>query len=413
MKLCPTCNKQFADSLTFCQQDGARLLSFDPNAATAPYLPTIPPTRPAPLAPTFTAPATQPVARAVPLKPAMETQMMGAVTQANPRPAAPTTPQEPPLPVTVDYITNRASVAPKKRNNWLPWLLVGLIALLLVGGFGVYRFWAGSSHRAYEAALQKGELVQPAGTSAYDLYQQLKRDGVSPDKLNALAKPYLAKLTAQSQQMFSDLALPGKREAAPEEAQNAWEQTQRALTWATEIDPRNTKLIAQASYAAGRLAFLRNKKDEALQFWKKAADQDKTWFLPLNSLSVIYNERKNYPAARSACEEAIRREPNTALPYNNLGTAWLLAKDDVKAEENYRKAISLAPNWPRPHAWLAEIAMRRKDYQLAVEEFEMVLSLDVTTETSLDMNKIRKALEEARKLLEQAQIAPPATPIIP
>ncbi|NOT59872.1 MAG: hypothetical protein HOP19_06560, partial [Acidobacteria bacterium] len=87
--------------------------------------------------------------------------------------------------------------------------------------------------------------------------------------------------------------------------------------------------------------------------------------------------------------------------------------DDAKAEENYRKAIELAPNWPRPHAWLAEIAMRRKNYQLAVEEFEMVLSLDVTTETSIDMNKIRKSLEEARKLLEQPQTSPPATTPIP
>ncbi len=417
MKLCPTCNKQFADSLTFCQQDGARLLGFDQNAVTTPYRPTVAQTQPAPSAPTFTAPSAQPVARAVPLAPAMETQLIGAATQANPRPALPTTPQEPPLPATPvtieNYSTNRSSAAPKKHNNWLPWVLVGFIGLLLAIGFLGYRFWAGSSHRAYESALQKGELVQPAGTSAYDLYQQLKREGIGADKLNALAKPYLNKLTAQPQQMLNDLALPGKREAAPEEAQNAWEQAQRALTWATEIEPRNTKLIAQASYAAGRLAFLRNKKDDALQFWKKAAEQDKSWFLPLNSLSVIYNERKNYPAARTACEEAIRREPNTALPYNNLGTAWLLAKDDAKAEENYRKAIALAPNWPRPHAWLAEIAMRRKDYQLAVEEFEMVLSLDVTTETSLDMNKIRKSLEEARKLLEQAQAAPPpaAAPI--
>jgi tetratricopeptide (TPR) repeat protein len=405
MKFCPACNTQYADHLSFCQKDGTRLADFDPNAATTPYLPTVAATPPPP---TFTAPATQPVARAVPLNqpppPVLETQPIGAVTQPNRNPVPPTMPQAP-LPPTVDYSTNRAQA---KRNNWLPWVVVFGFAFLVAAGAGIYWFFATGVQRSYEAALKQGQLITPSGTSAYDVYQQLKRDGVNTEKLNALAKPYLNQLVTQPQQMLSDLAQPGKREAAPEEAQNAWDQAQRALAWATEIEPKNNKLLAQASYAAGRAAFLRNDKDKALELWKKAADQDKTWFLPLNSMSVIYNERKNYPAARKVCEEAIRREANSALPYNNLGTAWLLAKDDIKAAENYRKAIELAPNWPRPHAWLAEIAMRRKDYKLAVEEFEMVLSLDVTTETSLDMNKIRKALEDARKLLEQAELQSPA-----
>lgn len=416
MKVCPSCQKQYDDALSFCQKDGARLLAYDPNAATTPYLPTVAATPPPP---TFTAPAAQPVARAVPFPqspaPVLETQPISAVTQANRYPVPPTTPQTPPPTESqtgLDYSTNRAQTAsPVKRNNWLPWAIVLALGLLIAIGVTSYWYFTTGTQRTYEAALKQGQLVTPAGTSAYDFYLQLKRDGVSTDKLNTLAKPYLTQLIAQPQQMLVDLAQPGKREAAPEEARNAWEQAQRALGWAAEIEPKNNKLLAQANYAAGRAAFLRNKKDEALQLWKKAAEQDKTWFLPLNSLSVIYNERKNYPAARQACEEALRREPNSALPYNNLGTAWLLAKDDIKAEENYRKAIALSPNWPRPHAWLAEIAMRRKDYKLAVEEFEMVLSLDVTTETSLDMNKIRKALEEARKLLEQAEtpLPPPAS----
>jgi tetratricopeptide (TPR) repeat protein len=442
MKLCPACQSQYADHLSFCQKDGTRLIEFDPNAVTTPYQPnSFQTTVNAPPPPTFTVPMTEPVARAVPLNQTptppspLATQPIGAVTQPNFSPAPPTSPATnptPPMPsplahlhqqpaptlpaspaLIADYSTNRstATARPAKQNNWLPWLIVGIIALVLAVGVGIFWFVSGKTQRTYEAALEAGQYVMPAGSSAYDFYQQLKRDGASPDKLNALVKPHLSKMLAQPQQMLTDLALPGKREVAPEEAQNAWDQAQRTLVWASELDPKNAKLAAQAAYAAGRAAFLRGNKDQALELWKKAAEQDKTWFLPLNSLSVVYNERKNYPAARKACEEAIRRDPNAALPYNNLGTAWLLAKDDEKAEESYRKAIELAPNWPRPHAWLAEIAMRHKDYALAVEEYEMVLSLDVTTETSLDMAKVRKALEEARKLLEQGETTEP--PVVP
>ncbi len=385
MKTCPTCHAQYPDQFAFCQKDGARL-----EAALQP-----PP-------PSFSAPTTQPVVRAVPLVP--ETNRIEIATQ----PVEPAFTVRQGNPATTQQ--SDAVVFPARAQSGNRWLLILFAALVLIvmAAAAGFLFLANSTQSKFTRAMRLGNLVTPAGANAYDYYLQLKREGKMTDSLAQSARPLLPQLTAKPQQMFADLAVPGKRDAAPEE----WEEAQRMLAWANEIvnqgnGLKDNKLAAQANYAAGRVAYLRNRKDEAVSFWKKAYDQDQTWFLPANGLGLIYNERRNYVAARAALQEAIKREPNSALPYNNLGTAWLLSKDDAQAEPYYRKAVELAPNWPRPHAWLGDIAMRRKDYAAAVQEFELVLSLGATTDTTIDNNKVRQQLEQARKLLQNSANEPP------
>ena len=386
MKICPTCHTQYPDQLSFCQRDGARLQETGP-----------PPT------PSFSAPTVQPIARAVPI--GQPTNRIEIATQRvepdyTTQPAA-----KPTLPVAAP--ASNAIVEPARlatsNKTWL-WLLLGLIFMIAIGGGTAFYFFANSTQHKFTQAIQAGKLVTPAGASAYDLYQQLKREGKTPEQLTEFTRPLLPQLTGNPQKLLADIAAPGKRDTTAD----AWDEAQRMLAWASEIQPSDKRLAAQASYASGRAAYLRGKRDEAVEAWKKAYDQDKTWFLPANGLGIIYNERKNYVAARTVLQEAIKREPGSALPYNNLGTAWLLAKDDAQAEAAYNKAVELAPDWPRPHAWLGEIALRRKDYARAVQEFELVLSLGATTDTTIDNNKIRQQLEQARKLLE-GQSVPTAT----
>lgn len=399
MKTCPTCQAQFQDQFSFCQKDGTRLIENAP-----------PP-------PTFSLPGTQPVARAVPLgqttnRIEIETQRVdpaftvqqapGSPTAQPPYAAQPYAPQPYPAQPTAPQpdVYSAPATSGSSSRGWLIGLGV-LVLILVVAGAGFF-YYNASPQTKFTRAIEAGQLVTPVGTSAYDYYLELKRGGQTTEELAQYTKPLLPQLTTKPKQLFDDIGEPGKRDAPVE----VWEEAQRALVWAAEINPKDTKLAAQASYATGRVAYLRGKKDEALDAWKKAYEQDKTWYLPANGLGIIYNERKNYVAARTVLQEAIKRAPESALPYNNLGTAYLLAKDDVQAENNYIKAAELAPDWPRPHAWLGEIAMRRKDYARAVQEFELVLSLGATTDTSIDSNKIRQQLEQARKLLQETPTPP-------
>jgi len=288
-------------------------------------------------------------------------------------------------------------ISPPKSVNKRA-ILIGAAVLLAVIGGGYYWYGRVPMERKLDEAAAKGNLLKPPGESAFDYYQKLKQSGISETTRKQLETRLLPQLTARPQQMLAGLASPGNN---LETTLADWQDAQTLMTWASEINPQDQSLAARASYCAGRVANLSNRKDEAITYWKRAAEQDATWAMPLNGIGLIHNERKNYQMARSFFFEAIRREPQLALPYNNVGTSFLSEKDDAQAEGYYRQAIERAPQWPRPHAWLADIAMRRKDYNQAVQEFETVLNLDPQGTSGIDLNKITQQLDLARRLAQQ------------
>jgi tetratricopeptide (TPR) repeat protein len=276
-------------------------------------------------------------------------------------------------------------------------ILAGIAAVLLLGisSVAAYFFWFSNAaiERKLDAAITRGNLFKPEGNSAYDLYNQLKQNGAKDETLARYRDRLLPVLTTQPLKMLADFAVPTNREPGLPE----WQDAQKPISWANELKPDDGILAARAKYIEGRIAYLSNKKDDALSLWKRASEFDKTWALATNAVGVLYNERKEYQTARQFALEAIRREPNWAVPYNNVGTSYFLEKKDDKAESYYLKAIERAPNWPRPHVWLGDIAMRRKDYYQAVREYEATLNLAVPGTTTLDLVEIKKRLELARK----------------
>lgn len=279
-------------------------------------------------------------------------------------------------------------------------LQIGLIAaaavvFLGIGGFAAYYFWFSNAAigRRLDTAITTGNLFKPEGNSAYDLYNKLKENGAGGQTLAAYRDRLLPALTTQPLKLLTDFAVPTNREPNLSE----WQDAQKPMAWASELKPDDGTLAARARYIEGRIAYLSNKRDDALSLWKRATELDKTWALAANAVGVVYNERKQYQTARFFALEAIRREPNWAVPYNNVGTSYFFEKNDAKAESYYLQAVDRAPNWPRPHVWLGDIAMGRRDYSKAVTEYEAALNLAVPGTTTLDLAEIKKRLELARK----------------
>jgi tetratricopeptide (TPR) repeat protein len=287
---------------------------------------------------------------------------------------------------------NLQTIALRQANKRQKIIVISIIALLVSGV--VYWSNRDSAERKLEEAIENGNLLSPPGDNAYELYNQLKRDGASPHTLAGFNEKLLPLLTSRPQKVLYDFATPGSKE--PTIA--VWEDMSKRLSWASTIKPDDGRLAASASYCAGRIAYLNNRKDDALQLWNRAGDQDPSWAMPLNGVGLIYNERKDYSTARQYLYEAVRREPNWALPYNNLGTSFYYEKDYSQAELYYQKAVERAPRWARPHAWLGDIAMRQNYYDRAVEEFQLVLEFAQTEATTLDLGQIRQRLEQARQL---------------
>ena len=83
--------------------------------------------------------------------------------------------------------------------------------------------------------------------------------------------------------------------------------------------------------------------------------------MPPNGVGVIYNEKKNFEAARKYLFEAVRREASC------IGTSCYLEKKYDDASTYYMKAVERSPNWARPHAWLGDVAMERNDFGTAID----------------------------------------------
>lgn len=320
---------------------------------------------------------------------------------ANPSPtvlleAAPVTP--PPPAAAREAETNNApdltsdSREPDKSKVWISLAVLAGIALLISVLFFTSKKSAPSIESKLDDAIVRNNLIAPPGESAYDYYMQLTNEGASPATLATYRERILPRLTPRPQELLDEVIRPGGYDGSVSE----WEEAQKFLAWAVELKPGDQQLAAKAAYCEGRTAYLKSRIDEAMSAYQRAADLDKTWATPLNSLGAMLNERRRYSEARGYLIQAIRRNPDWALPYNNMGTSYFLENNISDAKPNYQKARDLAPNWARPHAWLGSIALREKDYCTAVDEFEQALQYGTPTMSSWNPQRIQKDLDEAR-----------------
>ncbi len=297
-------------------------------------------------------------------------------------------------------------------------ILATLLVLGAAGGGAFYVLKGASSEQKLEEAIKKGNIIAPPGESAFDHYQNLKRGGASRDALAPYEERILPQLTARPMQLIAEMANPISEVSSPtdrELAAKEWQEAGRMLELACEIKPDDGMLAARAAYAAGRAAYLADRKDEAIEQWRLAAERDKGWGLPLNAMGLIYTERREYQTARIHFNDSIKREPGMAQPYNNLGTSYFLDKNYPahldEAETHYLKAVERAPRWARPHNWLGDIHMARGNFRRAEAEYQTAITLARDTSTSLNVEEIRKKLDNARGRQAQQSNANTASPV--
>ncbi|HEX8457764.1 MAG TPA: hypothetical protein VF656_10745 [Pyrinomonadaceae bacterium] len=370
--VCPVCGTAGKPSHKFCKGCGARLPGAQ-FAAAAPPTPAAAPAAPAvhaaSSAPTFN--GHEPARAVVPLAEADATAIH----------SAPLTP------------------APGKPAEKGKGKLIGvvaaftLVAVIVLGGLsmrGVGTF-AFTTESKLDHAIAKGNLLSPSGESAYDYYAKLKQDGASASTLSKYNEKLLPLLTAQPERIMNDLInnFEGVGHPLPE-----WQEAQRLTAWASELKPDDQKLAAKAAYCKGRVAYLQDRFDDALDAWTQASRADPSWPLPLNGVGLIYNIKKDYSTARTYLLEAIQLAPNWAVPYNNMGTSYFLEKRYAQAEGYYQQAKERAPQWARPYAWLGDILAQRGDNCGASQMYQEALNRGTDGMSNWNPERIQRKVND-------------------
>lgn len=306
-------------------------------------------------------------------------------------------------------LTLSSSVARVTGTPRIMWIIGSIFALILISVFaslisqrtgsdeGSSSSQIRSTEGRLEDAIARGNLISPTGASAYEIYQQLQREGgaAAATRFNERLLPML---TERPQQMLADIAVPGSGESSPAE----WDEAHRMLTWASEIRNGDHALAARATYCAGRVAHLRERNQQALELWRRASALDSSWALPPNSIGNVLNNLEDYETARRYLREAIRLNPNWAIPHNNMGTSYLRQGDYDQAAGYYERARALAPDWARPYAWLGDIANERRDYCGARDLYQAAIDRATPGMSSWDpqrmQNKLNRATEQCAQI---------------
>ncbi len=280
-----------------------------------------------------------------------------AEVKAKPEPAAakPVAPLSAPVPVsppparaTVEKPKPAASVsapprAPVKtarqKSQASSWMAVACVAAGLALGMW---YFSGREMRAFESQLRNGRLVEPVGSSAYDLYQRAVQErSASAREMGQKARPVLAAASnSQFGRWYSNSGL----------GRDDWMRLRRLHEWLATLDP-SLPVLARYDYAKAQVAFLEGNYAKAMAGFRAALSKADNWDLALAGVAKTCFNLADYNCAEDFYLRAARTSPRWIWPHKNLMDLYTsrVRYNKARACEEYRKLRELsAPMNPAP-----------------------------------------------------------------
>jgi tetratricopeptide (TPR) repeat protein len=186
-----------------------------------------------------------------------------------------------------------------------------------------------------EVAIAQGNLVSPAGSSAWDFYQRLSAVSPPPGELPQLKSKLVEALLSRSRAIVTGDIRGDNISANVDDFRLAGQM----LTRLRGFEPDNPEINKLQKLSAAEALI-------ALQFYEEAA----------KALEPL-------------------RTPPSGWIENALGLASVGQLSDFEAERHFKRAIEAEPNWAAPHYNLA-ILYRNQKKDASLAELEHAAQLD-------------------------------------
>lgn len=272
-----------------------------------------------------------------------------------------------------DRVTPSGQSAPSNARSRLPVIAIVVTFLLLAGAIATYFiFFSFSARRDILAAVNKGNLVMPEGSSAYDLYLKYKPQDLSASDKEEIASQVQAKLEARGEQIFGNLK-QDQTESEPE-----WNEANRIYAWLNELRPKPI-YEARFFFAQASTAFTQKDYNSAIAGYQRANRLNPNWALVLNRIGRCYLNLKDRGSAREFYRQATVADPTWIMPWLNYAQVSLLLRDPSAAEPAFRQAIGLDNTKASAHYGLAQALEDEGRGCEALEEYQATLQLIKTS----------------------------------
>lgn len=223
-------------------------------------------------------------------------------------------------------------------------------------------------------ALDNKQLLEPAETCAYDLYQKLSQEASIQDLHNIMRRNLSVALQEDAQQ-----AVNAYLAANPTEIQRRYESEEnynlypRYLEKAAELLGEKhfyyKNLMAKKYYFEGlKLRLDIDKGDQnvvyqaAIEQQLKALEYQAHAPFILNELGVLHTQLKLDNQAFEYYDKAIELTPEWGLPYLNYSVSLFYIGEHKKAITYGKKALEFLPNFPQLYNFLAWISSNERDW---------------------------------------------------
>lgn len=313
-------------------------------------------------------------------------------------------------------------------------------------------------YRDFEKALARGNLLQPEGSSAYDLYQQIKDHPTMKPFHNLMRNDLAAALQDDAQKAINDYLSADPREmrkrwvqddakyqAYPKYLEKAAEllgeghflyaqvkakeyyfsglvlrlQGERSkirsekdslFRIAQDLQEKTLKLDSTAAYAYNELGLLARRFEDyqgSIRYFNKAVSFSPKWVLPWANLCGSYINVGDQESALKSGLHGIELDSTFALNYFNLGIIFFDKQNYHEAIKYFKRTINLNPEYLFAYNNLALSYFYLKNYAMAEEMWQNFLSLEPNNpETYNNLGyvgiKLNKPQTETEPLIKKA-----------
>lgn len=220
------------------------------------------------------------------------------------------------------------------------------------------------------AAIERADLLEPAGSSAVDLYDQLAREEPGSANLQDLGRRITAVLRpwadAQLHRFYAESA-----EDVP------WPRLAASYAFLSRTAPEDREALARQRYCNAQVAFGRGDYQEALDGYKAALQQHPQWALALNGLGRVHVRAapplRDYEAAQGEYQAAHQADPQFIFPLVNLAGIALLRHRPEEAPGYLRQAIDISPKDATLYRDLGQVFVQLHRKPEAIRAFQECL----------------------------------------